>query len=103
MSTYSIYIDAAKRALERAYEGECHKHFAVIESDDTSAEGVYIKGETLYFVTLVGCSCKGSDNGRTRNLCRHQLCLADLTGKLDAFIPNAYSVGERAAALAVAA
>ncbi len=98
-TTYSIYIDAAKRALDRAYEGECHRHFAVIESDDTSAEGVYQIGDTVYFVTLAGCSCRGSQIGH--HLCKHQICLADLTGKLDLLIPGCYA-GERAA-LAVAA
>jgi len=98
MTTQQYYINAAERALARAYEGECHRHFAVIESDEHGAEGVYRKGDTLYFVTLAACSCRGSDNGRTGNLCRHSLALADLTGKLDAFLPGIYDRHEALAA-----
>lgn len=98
-ATQELCIDAAKRALERAYAEGVHQRFAVIESDDDGAEGVYrAPGGDIYFVQLSGCTCKGS--AISRCICKHQACLADLTGKLDLLIPGVY---DRAAADAIAA
>jgi hypothetical protein len=89
--TETFYINAAKRALARAYEGECHKRFRFIESENGVAEGLYVnEAGAWYFVSLVACTCLGSRSGRSGNLCRHQLALADLSGNLDRFIPDCY-------------
>lgn len=86
-TTPSIHIDAATRALQRAYEGDCHRHLSAIEADEHGAAAIYHKADSFYVVTLAGCSCKGSLFG---HLCRHQLALADRVGLLDRFIPGVY-------------
>jgi hypothetical protein len=87
-STYAICLDAAKRALVRAYEEGTHRNFSLIESNDFGAEGVYRVGESIYLVTLAGCNCKG---GQAKMICKHCVALADLTGKLETYIPGVYT------------
>jgi hypothetical protein len=87
--TQRLCIEDAKRALARAYEGECHRHFTFIDADEEGADGFYVSPVgNEYVVSLAGCSCKGSRSGY---LCRHQVALADLTGLLDKFIPGIYT------------
>ncbi len=89
MTTERIFINAAERALERAYANNAHDSLSAIESDDSGAIALYHKDDSIYVVTLAECSCKGSQIGR--HLCFHQLALADRVGMLDRFIPGAYT------------
>jgi hypothetical protein len=63
-STYAICLDAAKRALVRAYEEGTHRNFSLIESNDF---------------------------GQAKMICKHCVALADLTGKLETYIPGVYT------------
>lgn len=89
MTTQAIMIDAAKRALVRAYAEGVHRRFEMIDGTDECAEGLYrtdLGG--LYWVTLAGCSCPA---GRAKMICKHTVSLADLTGLLELLIPGVYS------------
>jgi len=96
MTTQQIYINAAERALARAYADGTHTRFQFIESDGRTLEALYIS-ETgaFYFVTAAGCSCAG---GRAKMLCKHFVSAFDIAGMLDQLIPQIYDRHEAIAA-----
>ncbi len=96
MTTERIYINAAERALARAYADGTHTRFQFIESDGRNLEALYVS-ETgaFYFVTAAGCSCAA---GKNKMICKHVAAALDIAGMLDAYIPQIYSRHEALAA-----
>jgi len=82
-------IEAAKRALVRAYAEGCHGRFVDVWEQAGVAYGQYVSptGET-YHVCDGGCTCKAGARGL---LCKHRVALADLVGTLDRYIPGVYN------------
>lgn len=86
-------IAIARRALDRAYAEGVHARLSRVEGHgryQTIAHYHAPLGDR-YTVLLNGCTCAAGLNQR---LCKHQVALADLTGQLDLFIPNAYGDAE---------
>lgn len=89
-ATQSHFINAAERALARAYSEGVHSRFKSMESDGKGAIAAYLApaGDT-YVVQLTGCNCPG---GQHHIICKHLIALADMTGNLDQFIPGVYDM-----------
>jgi len=81
-------IEAAKRALRRAYAEGCHQRFRIVDDRSGCVYGQYVnpQGE-VYHVCDGGCDCPG---GRKGLICKHLVSLLDLTGRLDQLIPGVY-------------
>lgn len=81
-------IEAAKRALRRAYAEGCHQRFQYVDDRSGCVYGKYVNphGE-VYHVCDAGCDCPGGKKGL---ICKHRASLLDLTGRLDRLIPGVY-------------